>query len=103
MIKKIIFGLLMALLALNLIGCGGDSSGSSEKKTETAKPEFSADKAILGYAQIYAYGVADDDAAKATGLSTKEIEEAQVQIIAPLIQCHTHTQTIFCIVFEQRI
>lgn len=87
MIRKILFGLLTALLALSLVGCGGDDSGdSSEKKTETAKPEFSADKAVLGYAQLYSYGVPEDDAAKATGLSAKEIEEAQVQVIAPLIE-----------------
>lgn len=80
MVRKIVFGALTLLLALCLVGCGGkkDAGGDAKKddaaqKTEVATPEFSADKAILGYAELYALGMSDNT--KATGLSEQDAKK----------------------------
>ena len=88
MSKKIIFGLLTALLALSLIGCGGndDSAKTVEPAPTVPKPEYSADKAILAYAQLYAYGLVEDDIKAVTGLTDEEIEAAQNEFFEPITE-----------------
>lgn len=85
MVKKIVFGALTLLLALCMVGCGAKKDGGETKKddakTEAKAPEFSADKAILAYAQLYAYGTPDEEAVKASGLTEKELKEVQTGIL----------------------
>lgn len=83
MLRKIVFGLLTALLALSLVGCGGNAD-SGKKVEPEPKPEFSADEAILAYAQLYAYGLAADETQAATGLTNAEIEQLQREFIEPM-------------------
>ena len=92
MLRKVLFGALTLLLALTLVGCGGkkDAGGDAKKddaKTEEAvkAPEASADKAVLAYAQLYAYGVIEDENQAAAGMTEKDIEEVQNQVIAPIV------------------
>ena len=94
MLKKILFGALTLLLALSLVGCGGnkDAAGDAKKDEapkaeEAAKaPEGSPDKAVLAYAQLYAYGIIEDDNMKAAGMTDKDVEQVQDQVIAPLVE-----------------
>ena len=76
MLKKIVFGALTLLLAICMVGCGGNKGGGADKK-DTAAVEGTPDKAILAYAQLYAYGNPDEDAVKAAGLTEKEILDVQ--------------------------
>ena len=89
MLRKVLFGLLTALLALSLVGCGGNKGGDVEKKDDKAaevKVEGTADKAVLAYAQLYAYGVIEDENQAAAGLTDADIEKVQEQVIAPLVE-----------------
>ena len=93
MFKKILFGALTILLALSLVGCGGKKDNAkkddapAQKTEEVAKtPEGSPDKAVLAYAQLYAYGVIEDENMAAAGMTDKDVEKTQDQVIAPLIE-----------------
>ena len=88
MLRKVLFGLLTALLALSLVGCGGNKGGDAGKKDDKAaevKVEGTADKAVLAYAQLYAYGVIEDENQAAAGMTDADIEKVQEQIITPLV------------------
>lgn len=88
--KKILSGALAAVFALGAFGFGGNIEAAIPAGTEKAiastnieaAKSIGADKAILAYAQLYAYGEADADALKAAGLTQKEIEEIQTQVLA---------------------
>ncbi|MBR4903660.1 MAG: hypothetical protein IKZ53_03240 [Selenomonadaceae bacterium] len=82
MLKKVLFGALTVLLALSLIGCGGKKdTAAADKKDAAVTVEGTADKAVLAYAQLYAYGNPDEDAIKAAGLTEDEIKKVQEQVI----------------------
>ena len=91
MLKKILFGALTLLLALTLVGCGGNKDDAKKndaapKAEEAAKaPEGSPDKAVLAYAQLYAYGVIEDENQAAAGMTEKDIEAVQEQVLAPIV------------------
>ena len=93
MLRKILFGALTLLLALCLVGCGGkkedaakkdDAAPKAEEKAEM--PSGSPDKAVLAYAQLYAYGVIEDENMTAAGMTDKDIEQVQNQVIAPIVE-----------------
>ena len=92
MLKKLLFGALTCLLALTLVGCGGkkdeakpaDNKPAAEEKVEVAKPVVAADKAILAYAQLFAYGVPEDP--KAAGMTDEDTKPAEEKIIGSLLQ-----------------
>ena len=90
MLKKILFGALTVLLALSLVGCGGKKDAAkpaeapAEQKAEVAV-EGAPDKAVLAYAQLYAYGVIEDENQAAAGMTDADIEKVQDQIIAPIV------------------
>lgn len=92
MVKKIFFGALTLLLALCLVGCGGKKEDTAKKdeapaKTEeTQKVEGSPEKAVLAYAQLYAYGVVEDENLAAAGLTEKDIEAVQDQVLSPIVE-----------------
>ena len=99
MFKKLTLGALTLLLALTLVGCGGKKeepkpadpkpaaqteTAKPEAKTEAEKPAFSADKAVLAYAQLFAYGVPEDQAA--AGLTDQDMKPIQEKTIGALLQ-----------------
>ena len=95
MFKKIVFGLLTCLLALTLVGCGGKKDDAKtdakpeakqETKVEVAKPEFAADKAVLAYAQLYAYGVIEDENEKAAGMTPADIKPVEEKVLGDLLK-----------------
>ena len=81
MVKKILFGALTLLLAICMVGCGAKKDGNADVKTDATAPEATADKAVLAYGQLYAYGDPDEDVIKAAGLTAKEVEDIQAQVI----------------------
>lgn len=99
MFKKLTLGALTLLLALTLVGCGGKKeepkpadpkpaaqteTAKPEAKTEAEKPAFSADKAVLAYAQLFAYGVPEDP--KAAGMTDEDLKPVQEKTIGALLQ-----------------
>lgn len=94
MFRKILFGALTLLLTLTLVGCGGkkDAASGDAKKDDAPKAEEkvavegSADKAVLAYAQLYAYGIIEDENMKAAGMTEKDVEEVQNKVIAPIVE-----------------
>lgn len=88
MVKKIVFGALTLLLAICMVGCGGKKDGNDAKNdaAKTEVPAYSADKAVLAYAQLFAYGVIEDENQQAAGMTEDDIKEVQNQIIAPLVE-----------------
>lgn len=91
MVKKVVFGALTLLLALCLVGCGGKKEDTAKKddaaapKAEETKVEGTADKAVLAYAQLYAYGIIEDENQAAAGMTEKDIEAVQEQVISPIV------------------
>lgn len=91
MLKKIVFGLLTALLALSLVGCGGgndkdgNKDGDSSKKEETASNAslYPADEAVLYFAKAGTF--VDMDSCEALGMTDTEIEGIYNKIIAPSV------------------
>jgi len=95
MLKKLLFGTLTCLLALSLVGCGGKKeepkpaadtkpAAQTETKTEAVKVESTADKAILAYAQLYAYGLAEDE--KAAGMTDADTKPIEDKVIGDLLK-----------------
>ncbi|ORT99148.1 hypothetical protein D081_2118 [Anaerovibrio sp. JC8] len=72
MMKKLLLGLVALIAIFAIAGCG------------TEKPKDSADKAVLGYSEIMAYGVSDSMAA--TGMTKKQEEEIQEAVIGDLLK-----------------
>ncbi|MBE6099776.1 MAG: DUF5105 domain-containing protein [Anaerovibrio sp.] len=72
MLKKLLLSVVALLAVFAIAGCGAD------------KPKDSADKAILGYSEIMAYGVSDSMAA--TGMTKKQEEEIQEAVIGDLLK-----------------
>lgn len=70
--SKKIFLTLIAVFMLCTVGCGVDEKKNT---SEATTPEFGADKAILAYAELYAYGAPDDP--KVAGLPEKFVADAQ--------------------------
>ena len=87
MIRKVLVGVMTLLLAFCMSGCGDDSEKSAgEKSAEVVKPEGRADKAVLAYAQLYAYGMVEDENMMAAGMTESSVNDVQEQVIAPLVQ-----------------
>lgn len=90
MLKKILFGALTVLLALSLVGCGGKkdeakpAEAPAEQKAEVAV-EGAPDKAVLAYAQLYAYGIIEDENQAAAGLTDADIDKVQDKILMPIV------------------
>ncbi len=72
MLKKLLLSVVALIAVIAIAGCGAD------------KPKDSADKAILGYSEIMAYGVSDNMAA--TGMTKKQEEEIQEAVIGDLLK-----------------
>ncbi|MBR3498303.1 MAG: hypothetical protein IKO05_04845 [Selenomonadaceae bacterium] len=93
MLRKVLFGALTILLALCLVGCGAkkddakkDDAAAPKAEEKVAAPTGAPDKAVLAYAQLYAYGIVEDDNMKAAGMTDKDIEEVQDQVIKPIVE-----------------
>ena len=90
MLRKILFGALTVLLALSLVGCGAKKDAAktdapAEQKAEEVTVEGTPDKAVLAYAQLYAYGIIEDENQAAAGLQQADIEKVQDQVLAPVV------------------
>lgn len=85
MVRKIIFGLLMTLLALSLIGCGEDDSNKNDGTKDDNKPPANsakapatpADESILGVAEYSIFGESEHDA----GMSAADKEKFYLQVV----------------------
>lgn len=90
MIKKIVLGALTLLLAICMVGCGGkkddNANDSKNNNAQAEAPAYSADKAVLAYAQLFAYGIIEDENQQAAGMTENDIKEVQDQVIAPLVE-----------------
>ena len=91
MLRKILFGALTVLLALSLVGCGAKKDAAktdapAEQKTEAVTVEGTPDKAVLAYAQLYAYGIIEDENQAAAGMQQADIEKVQDQVLAPIVE-----------------
>ena len=93
MLRKVLFGALTLLLALTLIGCGAkkddakkDDAAAPKTEEKVEAPTGTPDKAVLAYAQLYAYGVIEDENMKAAGMTDKDVEEVQEQVIKPIVE-----------------
>lgn len=89
MFRKVLFGALTLLLALSLVGCGGKKDDAktdapAEQKAE-ATVEGAPDKAVLAYAQLYAYGVIEDENQAAAGMQQADIDKVQEQVLSPIV------------------
>ena len=92
MLRKVLFGALTLLLALTLIGCGAkkddakkDDAAAPKAEEKVEAPTGTPDKAVLAYAQLYAYGVIEDENMAAAGMTDKDIEKVQDQVLAPIV------------------
>ena len=94
MLRKILFGALTLLLTFCLTGCGDEKKDDAAKKDEAAAPKAeekvetskgSPDKAVLAYAQLYSYGVIEDENMAAAGMTDKDVETVQNQIFTSLV------------------
>lgn len=92
MLRKVLFGALTLLLALTLIGCGAkkddakkDDAAAPKTEEKVEAPTGTPDKAVLAYAQLYAYGVIEDENMAAAGMTDKDIEKVQDQVLAPIV------------------
>lgn len=93
MLRKVLFGALTLLLALCLVGCGAkkddakkDDAAAPKAEEKVEAPAGAPDKAVLAYAQLYAYGVIEDENMKAAGMTDKDVEEVQEQVIKPIVE-----------------
>lgn len=77
------FAMIMALMLVFFVtGCGGGNKDA--KKAEVEKPEFSADQSVMGYAEMYAFGVSNH--MKEAGLTEKDVKEVSDKIIGELVE-----------------
>ena len=79
MFKKSFAAIMAFVLAIFVTGCGGDEP----KKADTEKPQYSADKAIQGYAEMYAFGVTNN--MKEAGLTEADVKEVSDKIIGNFV------------------
>ena len=93
MLRKILFGALTLLLAMSLVGCGAkkdaakkDDAAAPKTEEKVEAPTGAPDKAVLAYAQLYAYGIIEDENMKAAGMTDKDVEKVQNQVIAPIVE-----------------
>lgn len=80
MFKKSFAALMALVLAIFVTGCGG---GEEPKKPEVQKPAYSADKAVLGYAEMYAFGVSNH--LNEAGLTEQDTKEVSDKIVGELV------------------
>jgi len=81
MFKKSFAALMALMLMVFVTGCGG--GGNDQKKAEVEKPAYSADKAVQGYAEMYAFGVTNN--MKEAGLTEKNTKEVSDKIVGELV------------------
>ena len=80
MFKKSFMAMMALFLVLFAAGCGGNKDNAP--KADAEKPEFSADKAILGYAEIYTFGITEH--LKETGLTEADANKYSEKIIGEM-------------------
>ncbi len=81
MFRKTFAAMMALVLVFFVTGCGG--GGSEQKKAEVEKPQYSADQAIKGYAELYAFGVTEHMAE--TGLTDSDVKPVEDKIVGDLV------------------
>ena len=82
MLRKSFIALAVLSLMVLFTGCGG---GDDQKKAAvTEKPAYSADKAVLAYAEMYAFGVTDH--LSEAGLTEKDVEQISDNIVGEFVK-----------------
>ena len=81
MFKKSFVALATLCLMMLFAGCGDDGQ---QKSAVADKPAYSADKAVLAYAEMYAFGVTDHLAE--AGLTEKDVEQVSDNIVGELVK-----------------
>ena len=81
MLKKSFIALAVLSLIVLFTGCGGDDQ---TKSVVTEKPAYSADKAVLAYAEMYAFGVSDH--LPEAGLTEKDTEQISDDIVGEFVE-----------------
>lgn len=71
-ISRILLPVIALLLAFCLAGCGAE------------KPKESADKAVLGWAEMYAYGMTDN--LSATGMTKEQSDQISEKVIGDMLK-----------------
>lgn len=85
MLKKSFMMMMALFLVLFAAGCGNkDNNANTNKPAAVEKPEYSADKAMLGYAELCAFGVTEH--LKETGLTKAEADKYSEKVIKPLVE-----------------
>lgn len=84
MFKKSFIAMLAVFLVLFAAGCGNKGNNANTNKPAADKPEYSADKAILGYAELYAFGFTEH--LKETGLTQADQDKYSEKVLKPLVQ-----------------
>ena len=77
------FTALMALVLMVLVAGCGNSGGGEQKKAEVEKPQYAADQAIMGYAELYAFGVTEH--MTEAGLTDNDVKPVEEKIIGDLV------------------
>ena len=80
MFKKSFAALMALVLAIFVTGCGG---GNDTKKAAEDVPQYSADKAVQGYAEMYAFGVTNN--MKEAGLTEVDVKEVSDKIVGEMV------------------
>lgn len=76
MLKKSLTAIMALVLAIFIAGCGNE-------KLDVETPQYSADKAVQGYAEMYAFGVTNN--MKEAGLTDSDVKEVSDKIIGDLV------------------
>ena len=77
MFKNCFAAIMALMLTIFVAGCG------SENKSDVEKPAYSADKAVQGYAEMYAFGVTSH--MKEAGLTDADVKKISDKIIGELV------------------
>ena len=81
MFKKSFAALMALVLMVFVTGCGG--GGNEPKKAAEDVPQYSADKAVQGYAEMYAFGVSNN--MKEAGLTEEDVKEISDKIVGDIV------------------
>jgi len=84
--KKFLFSILSVLMIFCLTACGNENSSTSTEKTAvvTEKPKDSAEKSVLGWAEMCAFGVSDN--VSATGMTKAQEDQISERVIGDMLQ-----------------
>lgn len=84
MFKKSFMAMMALFLVLFVAGCGGNKDNNAAPKADAEKPEYSADQAVLAYAELYTFGVTNH--MKEAGFTEANTKEVGDKIVGDLVK-----------------